>query len=396
MLARDAPKACRQSTADACACNLLCYGTATSQAASSTATRVGKKAAWAWIAVPIGVRLPYHCLPNGSGAIVSDDHLGRLEHSEMAAELKAIGEALSYALSLPQSENVCLVVLSNANVIPIITTSSTMMPIRSTFTAAIDKVRCLLRVVQQQRKVTWKVNDNDWVDEKTYLQNAVHKVIDDMHYNYDRGKGPRKRKGSEEEVKDWLNEYLKVRGIEPTLSKSSTSTSSTSTSYDNKNYTLHLKKLAKDRFENKLTDGAVPSRATSTSNLMDSWGRCHSVCTFNLNRLPWTKLGSWLSMLEAETLWSLVAIQEVFEETGEIDEGWWSVDGHKILVGRTHHNMLAGMVLHKSFCPSVLPDFKAGEGSVSTSVKIGMHEVRVCACYLPQTGVDRVDPEKFF
>eukprot|EP00971_Amphidinium_carterae_P093161 1843984-Amphidinium_carterae.3 len=112
--------------------------------------------------------------------------------------------------------------------------------------------------------------------------------------------------------------------------------------------------------------------ATTTSG----WGNCLAVATFNLNRFPWHKLGSWLNLLEGEVKWSVLALQENFDDTG-VEDGWYDVSGHQILLTRTRTKQLTGLVLHSSFAPVSPPCYETGEGSVATTISIEGMAIRV-------------------
>eukprot|EP00971_Amphidinium_carterae_P036168 711017-Amphidinium_carterae.1 len=89
-------------------------------------------------------------------------------------------------------------------------------------------------------------------------------------------------------------------------------------------------------------------------------------------------------------------MQELHDESGGVENGCWEIDGHKILTVRTHVSMVAALILHRSFAPSIPLDFDIGECSVSTRIQIAGHIICVSAVYVPHAGIDRADPNKFW
>eukprot|EP00971_Amphidinium_carterae_P294335 5844248-Amphidinium_carterae.1 len=152
-----------------------------------------------------------------------------------------------------------------------------------------------------------------------------------------------------------------------------------------------LTKFSRERFNAMPLSMVTPMKHCRRDG-SSKWGTCKAICTFNLNKLAWQKLSDWVDVLAMEIAWSVVALQEIFEETGLVDDGWWNVGKHFILVSRSHANMLHGLLLNSDYAPISLPDFVVHQYSVVTTIMLGHFPVRFAAVYWPTSGMDQIVP----
>eukprot|EP00971_Amphidinium_carterae_P175600 3480571-Amphidinium_carterae.6 len=73
------------------------------------------------------------------------------------------------------------------------------------------------------------------------------------------------------------------------------------------------------------------------------WGLFDSIITYNVNKLPWTLIPDYIDMVYAEATFSILCLQEVFDDAGydtdDVIDGWWDVNGHRILATKTLNNV---------------------------------------------------------
>eukprot|EP00971_Amphidinium_carterae_P326643 6457561-Amphidinium_carterae.1 len=159
--------------------------------------------------------------------------------------------------------------------------------------------------------------------------------------------------------------------------------------------TRSLIRDARLRFRMALED--KPPRRKQAAQHRQSWGKFCSAATFNVNRMSWSRLPRFLEILEHEVSWSVLALQEILDDTPDlsIETGWWQVGSNHLLVTRTHPTLLMALLLHRSFVPAELPSCDIEQFMVACTCEIFSTNVRLIACYLPHSGHDLVHPSLF-
>eukprot|EP00971_Amphidinium_carterae_P267179 5300174-Amphidinium_carterae.1 len=129
----------------------------------------------------------------------------------------------------------------------------------------------------------------------------------------------------------------------------------------------------------------------------DDWGRCCSVMTFNVNKIPWTYLPSYLDLIYEEASWSILSLQEVYNDSGMNDEinGWWNMSGHSVLVCRCFNGTLICLALHKAYAPTGFIPWHVSTTTAVATCQIAGISVKVVATYFPNSGYDSAQPELF-
>eukprot|EP00971_Amphidinium_carterae_P145011 2873166-Amphidinium_carterae.1 len=235
----------------------------------------------------------------------------------------------------------------------------------------VERVQKLIRLVQDRGKVYWKQMNGS--TELTCLNTKLREELSCQKFTHIR---PTKLQSTDA----WIRSSFNWPVLSPTPSLSSVALAG-------KQLAMHSRR----RFASMPLSLVEPTKYCKGDG-NSKWGTCKAICTFNLNKLAWQKLSDWVDVLSMETTWSVVALQEIFEETGLVDEGWWNVGKHFILVSRSHVNMLHGLLLHSDYAPVLLPDFVVHQFSVVTTIMLGEFPVRIAAVYWPTTGMDQIVP----
>eukprot|EP00971_Amphidinium_carterae_P323392 6426868-Amphidinium_carterae.1 len=138
----------------------------------------------------------------------------------------------------------------------------------------------------------------------------------------------------------------------------------------------------------------MPSTTITTTNT--SWGDCKAIATFNCNKITWSYLGQYLELPESEFSFSILVLQEVFDDSEtDLVDGWYEICGHRLLTTHTHDNIILAMVLHRDFVPAEVQMARTSRFAVSTNCWLNGRWVNVVGCYVPQAGLDRGNPELF-
>eukprot|EP00971_Amphidinium_carterae_P054551 1074765-Amphidinium_carterae.1 len=358
-----------------------CYAKVDSEATSSTASKVRHRGVWGWIAVPTEKMHDLRDLPQGLGPLCREDLCLR-QLSQFGGELHMLAEAMAYAMTL-QGDSVKFVLMSSGDVLGRLFSKKNN---RSEEEIAVRRVNYLCEKLMEDKRLSFDICDSVYDQPAIYLKNRATDYLSQMEFQVSST-----LHSSSQKEQDWLMGYLEMRyGVQIQ------GQSSVSSEPSHESTTRFLVKAAASRYVLPDTNHENTFLETTASDTtpISQWGNCFAVATFNVNRLPWHKLGSWLELLEGEVKWSVLALQEIFDDTG-VEDGWYDISGNQCLVTRTHTKQLTGLVLHSSFAPRSPPCFEIGAGSVATTIQIGGMAIRVCACYLPCSGVDRQDPEKF-
>eukprot|EP00971_Amphidinium_carterae_P261354 5184886-Amphidinium_carterae.1 len=88
-----------------------------------------------------------------------------------------------------------------------------------------------------------------------------------------------------------------------------------------------LKKLCRRRYQEwELSQTPLSHGITDQTK---TWGQLRSIVTFNTNKIPWTSLGSYLQLVSTEVSFSVLCLQELYDDThGTLQEGWWIINQH--------------------------------------------------------------------
>eukprot|EP00971_Amphidinium_carterae_P331509 6465116-Amphidinium_carterae.1 len=129
------------------------------------------------------------------------------------------------------------------------------------------------------------------------------------------------------------------------------------------------------------------------------WGTFDSIITYNVNKLPWTLIPDYIDMMYAEATFSILCLQGVFDDTGydndEAIDGWWDVNGHRVLATKTFNGSLLLLVLHKSYVTNNDIPWATTRNNVAATVSIHGISTRVIGVYFPHSGYDKTHPDYF-
>eukprot|EP00971_Amphidinium_carterae_P289367 5745253-Amphidinium_carterae.2 len=345
--------------------SILCLGMAETSAASSSASVRNRRmrSVWGWKCLHDG------CQRVGRVCCGNTWHIDTVDKE--AAEFIALGEALVDILNRPSGEDVEFIMNSSTNAFDLLFSTN---PIRHKL--CIQRLRQLIVIVELRRRIRWSLVDAVH-GEDVFREHLMHYLSTSTPVLH----------SSCLETEDRLENILQQ-------------TTSIGNQWDEVHSEKSVSKLlvgaSRMRFQQWLPSTSIPLTCIPNARSGLGWGTCGSISTFNLNRMPWHKLSDWLVILEGEVDFSLLALQEIFEETGTIAAGWYEAGRHKILVTRSHKNMLLGLVLHGDFAPSSLPDFVANDTSVITDIQIRGLTVTVAAIHFQPSGYDSVDPEAIY
>eukprot|EP00971_Amphidinium_carterae_P200915 3987010-Amphidinium_carterae.1 len=66
--------------------------------------------------------------------------------------------------------------------------------------------------------------------------------------------------------------------------------------------------------------------------------------------MPWSTLGCYLELLEKEFTFSVLALQEIHDDGDElVNDGWWNVGGHRVLISHSYNRSVFGLVFHRDY-----------------------------------------------
>eukprot|EP00971_Amphidinium_carterae_P336909 6473494-Amphidinium_carterae.1 len=268
-----------------------CMGMAESSAASSTASLRCKRVQGVW---------GWKCKQNGRQSVgqVRCGSTWLIDTIDKeAAELIALGELLVDLLNQPSGEDVEIIMNSVTNAFDLLFSTN---PFRHKL--CVQRLRQLMVLVERRRRIRWILVDSLDGDDAFYGHLMFYlSTSTPIHHSRNI------------EIEDRLVHLLK-RDITTDTSRDEVQSIET--------VSKQLVEASRIRFQNWSQSTSIP-RAFHQSmvELEHGWGNCGSISTFSLNRMPWHKLSDWLILLEEEVDFSLLALQEIYEETGAIEAG---------------------------------------------------------------------------
>eukprot|EP00971_Amphidinium_carterae_P034336 675855-Amphidinium_carterae.1 len=158
---------------------------------------------------------------------------------------------------------------------------------------------------------------------------------------------------------------------------------------------------AKARAANIPQDAEQPQHLDGSEIIEANWGTFASVATFNVNRMPWSRLSQYLDLLGTEFDASVLALQEVLDDSPQHDivDGWWEFGDFYGLTTHTHDSLIMCFLMHKSFAKKPTMDYSIKKYSIAvtgqlTASLFGIN-TRLVAVYIQPVGHDRLEQNMF-